>query len=132
MRRECHRSLIRRVAHNDGDTGHPVTGWLRFHDLRHTFASHLIIDIRLDVAQVSRILGHARTSMALDTYTHLFEEARDANARAAPPRRQAPPLNARLQPYAAAERLRNAPPLRPVHRFQPALRRDQNVTNGFR
>jgi len=49
---------------------------LRFHDLRHTFASHLIIDIRLDVAQVSRILGHARTSMTLDTYTHLFEEAR--------------------------------------------------------
>jgi integrase len=47
---------------------------LRFHDLRHTFASHLIIDIRLDVAQVSSILGHARTSMTLDTYTHLFEE----------------------------------------------------------
>src|SRR6266542_4288092 len=48
---------------------------LRFHDLRHTFASHLIIDIRLDVAQVSGILGHARTSMTLDTYTHLFEQA---------------------------------------------------------
>jgi integrase len=32
---------------------------VRFHDLRHTFASHLIIDIRLDVVQVSRILGHA-------------------------------------------------------------------------
>ncbi len=43
---------------------------VRFHDLRHTFASHLIIDIRLDVAQVSRMLGHARTSMTLDTYTH--------------------------------------------------------------
>jgi integrase-like protein len=49
---------------------------VRFHDLRHTFASHVIIDIRLDVAQVSGILGHARTSMTLDTYTHLFEEAR--------------------------------------------------------
>src|SRR6266542_4175113 len=49
---------------------------VRFHDLRHTFASHLIIDIRLDVVQVSRILGHARTSMTLDTYTHLFEAAR--------------------------------------------------------
>jgi hypothetical protein len=49
---------------------------VRFHDLRHTFASHLIIDIRLDVVQVSRILDHARTSMTLDTYTHLFEEAR--------------------------------------------------------
>jgi integrase len=50
---------------------------VRFHDLRHTFASHPIIDIRLDVVQVSRILGHARTSMTLDTYTHLFEAARD-------------------------------------------------------
>jgi integrase len=26
---------------------------LRFHDLRHTFASHLIIDLGLDIAQVS-------------------------------------------------------------------------------
>jgi len=49
---------------------------VRFHDLRDTFASHLIIDIRLDVTQVSRILGHARTSMTLDTYKHMFEEAR--------------------------------------------------------
>jgi integrase len=30
---------------------------VRFHDLRHTFASHLIVDIRLDVVQVSHILG---------------------------------------------------------------------------
>jgi integrase len=53
-------------------------GWppLRFHDLRHTFASHLIIDLALDPAQVSRILGHARVTITLDTYTHLFEDAR--------------------------------------------------------
>ncbi len=49
---------------------------LRFHDLRHTFASHLIIDVELDPAQVSRILGHARTSFTLDTYTHLFAQAK--------------------------------------------------------
>lgn len=56
---------------------------LRFHDLHHTFASHLIVDIRLDVAQVSRILGHARTSITLDTYTHLFEQsAHNADVRA--------------------------------------------------
>jgi integrase len=48
---------------------------IRFHDLRHTFASHLIIDVRLDPAQVSHILGHARTSFTLDTYTHLFAQA---------------------------------------------------------
>jgi Phage integrase family len=53
-------------------------GWppLRFHDLRHTFASHLIIDLRLDPAQVSRMLGHARITITLDTYTHMFEDAR--------------------------------------------------------
>jgi integrase len=48
---------------------------LRVHDLRHTFASHLIIDLHLDVAQVSRILGHARPSITLDSYTHLFDHA---------------------------------------------------------
>ncbi|HYZ76060.1 MAG TPA: tyrosine-type recombinase/integrase [Gaiellaceae bacterium] len=48
---------------------------LRVHDLRHTFASHLIIELKLDVAQVSRILGHARPSITLDTYTHLFNHA---------------------------------------------------------
>jgi integrase len=51
---------------------------LRFHDLRHTFASHLIVDLRLDVCQVSAILGHARTAITLDVYTHLFERARHA------------------------------------------------------
>jgi integrase len=35
---------------------------LRFHDLRFTFASHLIVDLQLDVVQVSRILGHASVS----------------------------------------------------------------------
>ena len=48
---------------------------LRVHDLRHTFASHLVVDLRLDVAQVSRILGHARPSITLDAYTHLFDQA---------------------------------------------------------
>jgi integrase len=51
---------------------------LRVHDLRHTFASHLMVDLKLDVAQVSRILGHARPSITLDTYTHLFDQAAHA------------------------------------------------------
>jgi len=51
---------------------------LRIHDLRHTLASHLIVDLGLDVAQVSRILGHARPSVTLDTYTHLFDQAAHA------------------------------------------------------
>ncbi len=45
---------------------------------RHTFASHLIVDLKLDVAHVSRILGHARPSITLDTYTHLFDQAAHA------------------------------------------------------
>jgi integrase len=48
---------------------------LRFHDLRHTFASHLIIDLGLDVVQVSRILGHASVTTTLDVYANLFDEA---------------------------------------------------------
>jgi integrase len=51
---------------------------LRFHDLRHTFASHLILDLGLDVVQVSRIFGHASVTTTLDVYAHLFEEARHA------------------------------------------------------
>jgi integrase-like protein len=39
---------------------------LSMHDLRHTFASHLILDLKLDVAQVSRQLGHFRPSITLD------------------------------------------------------------------
>ena len=49
---------------------------LRFHDLRNTFASHLIIDRGLDVVQVSRILGHASPSTTLDIYAHMFDDAR--------------------------------------------------------
>lgn len=60
------------VAHLNGDDWPP----LRFHDLRHTFASHLIVDLGLDVAQVSRIMGHARITITLDIYTHLFDDAR--------------------------------------------------------
>jgi integrase len=52
---------------------------LRFHDLRHTFASHLIVDLGVDVAQVSRILGHASIAITLDVYTHLFDNARHAH-----------------------------------------------------
>lgn len=52
---------------------------LRFHDLRHTFASHLIVDLGLDVAQVSRIMGHASVAVTLNVYTHLFDDARHAH-----------------------------------------------------
>jgi integrase len=80
--RNANQRALTRAAERAGlnEEGEPR---LRFHDLRHTFASHLIIDLRLDVAHVSRILGHASTSITLDTYTHLFaENAHGAELRA--------------------------------------------------
>jgi integrase len=67
--RNVGRRCLGRAAQLAGlnDDGRPP---LRFHDLRHTFASHLIIDLGLDPAQVSRMLGHARITITLDTYTH--------------------------------------------------------------
>jgi integrase len=76
-----HRNVSRRALGRTAQrAGLNDDGWppLRFHDLRHTFASHLIIDLGLDPAQVSRILGHARITITLDIYTHLFEDARHA------------------------------------------------------
>lgn len=48
------------------------------HDLRHTFASHLILDLKLDVVTVSGQLGHSRPSVTSDVYAHLFDQARHA------------------------------------------------------
>lgn len=75
--RNVERRGLRRAA-DDGGLNADGRPRLRVHDLRHTFASHLIVDVGLDVAQVSRILGHARPSITLDTYTHLFDQAAHA------------------------------------------------------
>jgi len=69
---------------------------LRFHDLRHVFASHLIVDLGLDVAQVSRVLGHASPTITLNVYTHLFDDAR--HAREIRERMAASPFAALLEP----------------------------------
>ncbi|MEP6978008.1 MAG: tyrosine-type recombinase/integrase [Thermoleophilia bacterium] len=47
---------------------------LRFHDLRHTFASALIAQGQ-SVVFVSRQLGHASAKITLDVYSHLFDRA---------------------------------------------------------
>ena len=75
------RNVARRVlkkAADAADLNCNERSALRFHDLRHTFASHLIVDLGLDVAQVSRILGHASIAITLNVYTHLFDDARHA------------------------------------------------------
>lgn len=43
---------------------------IRFHDLRHTFATHALAS-GVDAKTLSEILGHAKASFTLDTYTHV-------------------------------------------------------------
>ena len=43
---------------------------IRFHDLRHTFATHALTS-GVDAKTLSGILGHTNTSFTLDTYTHV-------------------------------------------------------------
>lgn len=43
---------------------------LRFHDLRHTFATHALSS-GVDAKTLSGILGHTKASFTLDTYTHV-------------------------------------------------------------
>jgi len=50
---------------------------LRFHDLRHTYAS-LLIAQGVNVAFASRQLGHTSVSTTLNVYTHLFDHAEHA------------------------------------------------------
>jgi integrase len=77
-----HRNVSRRCLGRAAElAGLNDDGWppLSFHDPRHTFASHLIIDLGLDPAQASRMLGHARITITLDICTHVFEDARHAH-----------------------------------------------------
>lgn len=48
---------------------------LRFHDLRHYYASLLLSDQHLSVKDVATRLGHADASLVLRTYGHLFADA---------------------------------------------------------
>lgn len=47
---------------------------LRFHDLRHTFASHWVLDGG-DIFRLSKILGHANVTITQKVYAHLAPEA---------------------------------------------------------
>lgn len=46
---------------------------IRFHDLRHTFATHAMSN-GVDPKTLSSILGHTNASFTLDTYTHVTNE----------------------------------------------------------
>jgi integrase len=75
-----HRNVARRMLDPAMQTA-KLTGEgrtrLRFHDLRHTFASLLIAQGH-DIVFVSRQLGHSSTQLTLDVYVHLFDKARHA------------------------------------------------------
>ena len=47
---------------------------LRFHDLRHTFASHWVLDGG-DIFRLSKILGHSNVMITQKVYAHLAPEA---------------------------------------------------------
>ena len=47
---------------------------LRFHDLRHTFASHWVLDGG-DIFRLSKILGHSSVTITQKVYAHLAPEA---------------------------------------------------------
>jgi integrase len=70
-RQELERAVDRACLNGDAK--------LTMHALRDTFASHLILDLGLDVVQVSRQLGHARPSITSDTYAREFDQARHAD-----------------------------------------------------
>lgn len=46
---------------------------IRFHDLRHTFATHAM-QAGVDAKTLSGILGHTNASFTLDTYTHVTSD----------------------------------------------------------
>ena len=49
---------------------------IRFHDLRHTFAS-LMISNGEDIVRVSRLMGHANASFTLNVYSHMIPREHD-------------------------------------------------------
>jgi len=52
---------------------------IRFHDLRHTFATHALTN-GVDAKTLSGILGHTNASFTLDTYTHVTTDMQRAAA----------------------------------------------------
>ena len=69
------RALKRAVKSAEADDSDKPA--LRFHDLRHTFASVLVAQGE-NVVFVSRQLGHASPDITLRVYSHLFDQAEHA------------------------------------------------------
>ncbi len=65
-----HKALLRAAGIDEG---------VRFHDLRHTFATTALLN-GVDVKTVSSMLGHYSAGFTLDTYTHVTTQMQRAAA----------------------------------------------------
>ena len=72
-------SLMRSFRRVLGEAGLPPD--VRFHDLRHTAATHALKAGR-PIHEVSKMLGHKDPAMTLRRYSHVLEDMGDAAARA--------------------------------------------------
>ncbi|HEX6497798.1 MAG TPA: tyrosine-type recombinase/integrase [Micromonosporaceae bacterium] len=59
-----------------------AAGGLRFHDLRHSYATWLVSS-GVPVNEVARVMGHSRSSTTLNRYTHTLRQSRDDRVRRA-------------------------------------------------
>jgi integrase len=55
---------------------------LRFHDLRHSYATHLVTK-GVPVNDIQAVMGHERPSTTLNLYTHKWMTGRDARVEGA-------------------------------------------------
>ncbi len=67
---QLHKTLLKKAG---------ITENIRFHDLRHTYAT-LAIQNGVDAKTLSGILGHTKASFTLDTYTHTTSAMQKAAA----------------------------------------------------
>lgn len=86
-----------RLAHLAGHETDVLPTQFKFHGLRHTYAS-LCAAADIDVAEVSRNLGHSKVTTTQDIYTHLFRTDDSASAAMAKLAALAMPMGPKVVP----------------------------------